>query len=450
MFQPWRRQIDAARELAALGRLDEARSILSRRDLRSFWPAKQLQSELAEQLLARAAQAGTMAGCRDVQAARELGADPNAADQTVQELATRRVAEARRMLLCLAPSATLELLSVLGADAEVSAEVRSLRRAAEFAESALREAACGRYELADRAWMQAIAWLPGEESLESARERCTVEATACREAEARLHTALAERHWTAVLTAAADVLRVAPLHAVAQQAQRRAWQAAAQTSPGPRAPAGALVAAAPQPPSRERYMPGPRMLLWIDGVGGYLLCAGERVVIGQPLASSNVDIAIWGDISREHAAIVRDGDNYLLQPLRSLAGASPSAPRLLRDGDIVDLGGGVKLRFRQPHPLSRTARLDVVSRHAVAPAVDAILLVAESCILGPAGNSHVVCPDWAGQVVLCRDGDGWACLAADPYEVDGRPCDGRTLLGPSSRVSGADFALSLEPCAPSK
>ena len=38
--------------------------------------------------------------------------------------------------------------------------------------------------------------------------------------------------------------------------------------------------------------------LWIDGVGGYLLCLSHRVTLGQSLSESPVDIALIADVSR--------------------------------------------------------------------------------------------------------------------------------------------------------
>ena len=43
------------------------------------------------------------------------------------------------------------------------------------------------------------------------------------------------------------------------------------------------------------------------------------------------------------------------------------------------------------HVLSASARLEMVSRHRTQPHVDGILLMAESCVLGPKWQNHVVC-----------------------------------------------------------
>jgi hypothetical protein len=76
--------------------------------------------------------------------------------------------------------------------------------------------------------------------------------------------------------------------------------------------------------------------------------------------------------------------------------------------------------------------------------VDAIILMAESCVLGPKWQNHVVCRDWKGDVVLYRQEDKLFCRAMESLEIDGKLHDGRGPLGPHSRVVGDDFSLSLE------
>jgi hypothetical protein len=190
-----------------------------------------------------------------------------------------------------------------------------------------------------------------------------------------------------------------------------------------------------------------RFLLWIDAVGGFLVCRGDEVVLGQPIPGSNVDVPILGDLSRRHATIRRDGEGYLLEPGRKvgLNGREVKDAALLRDGDAIELGDTVRLKFRRPHPLSATARLDFVSNHRTQPSADAVLLMAESCVLGPNPTSHVVCRDWQDDVVLYRQGSGLACRSAGGVTIDGVKNAQRGTVGANSRIVGSDFALSLEP-----
>jgi len=125
-------------------------------------------------------------------------------------------------------------------------------------------------------------------------------------------------------------------------------------------------------------------------------------------------------------------------------GRAIDRPTTLADGNVIELGDNVRLRFRRPHPLSRTARLEFVSHHRTHPSADAVLLVAESCVLGPGENCHVVCRDWTRDVVLYRQATDWHCRAAGEFEIDGVPATDRGPIGGRSRIAADDFSLSLE------
>ncbi|MCO6459587.1 MAG: FHA domain-containing protein, partial [Pirellulaceae bacterium] len=189
-----------------------------------------------------------------------------------------------------------------------------------------------------------------------------------------------------------------------------------------------------------------RFLLWVDAVGGYLVCLADQVVVGQAVPGSTVDIPILADLSRQHARICRVGDGYVIEPLAAVrvAGKRIEQRTLLGDGDELELGNSVRLRFRQPHPLSATARLEFLSRHRSQPSADGVLLMAESCVLGPGWRNHVVCREWQDDVVLYRQDGELYCRCMEPVEIDGQLCDGKGRVPRNARICGEKFAMSLE------
>jgi hypothetical protein len=198
--------------------------------------------------------------------------------------------------------------------------------------------------------------------------------------------------------------------------------------------------------------PGPtgRDLLWIDAVGGFLVCLGREVVLGRAGHDSQADIPILGDLSRRHASLIRQGDGYVLRAWhptfingRPVVGTAP-----VRDRDVIRLGNSVELSFRQPSPVSATARLAIVSRHRLPLAVDGVILMAETCILGPPPQAHVVIPGASGPVVLFRQSGRLWCRAPGRFDVDGQLASGRAALNDRSRVQGDGFSFSLEPLDP--
>jgi hypothetical protein len=192
--------------------------------------------------------------------------------------------------------------------------------------------------------------------------------------------------------------------------------------------------------------PGKRLVAWIDAVGGFLICLGDEIVLGQPSPDGAVDVPILGDLSRRHAVIRRDREAYVLSPLHRTAvdGRVVTEPTVLRDKSTIKLGDAVELRFRKPHALSSTAVLEIVSHHRTEPAVDGIVLMSESCILGPNSHSHVQCREWTADLVLFRRGEELMCRTQSPIEIDGQTCLGQASLAGNCRVECDEFALTLE------
>ncbi len=189
-----------------------------------------------------------------------------------------------------------------------------------------------------------------------------------------------------------------------------------------------------------------RFYLWVDGVGGYLVCLSPQVTLGQAIPGVAIDVPILGDVSRRHLTLHRDADRYVLDPLQEVSvNDRPCLNKtVLNDNDELDLGSGVRVRFRQPHPLSASARLEFLSRHRLQSAADGVLLMAESCVLGPSWKNHVVCRDWRHDLVLYRRDGGMYCRSGGDIEVDGQPCRGQSAVRCGSRIDGEDFSLSLE------
>jgi hypothetical protein len=190
-----------------------------------------------------------------------------------------------------------------------------------------------------------------------------------------------------------------------------------------------------------------RFMLWIDAVGGFLVCLADEIIIGQGASGSPAGIAIQADVSRQHAKISRVRGGYVLEPLHgavAVCGRAAAQSVLLSDGDEFQLGAAVKMRFRKPHVLSSSARLEITSGHRSQPHADAIILMAESCVLGHKWQNHIVCHDWTRDVVLYRNSGQLFCRAAEPIEIDGQPYKNNGPIRPGSHILGADFSFTVE------
>ena len=240
-----------------------------------------------------------------------------------------------------------------------------------------------------------------------------------------------------------QVLAVAPQHVEARRARARAWQAIEP----------ATVAARPRPnetvletpPSANGDAPQ-RFFLWVDGVGGYLVCLGAHVTLGQASPNAHVDLPLVADVSRLHATLTRDGEGgYLLEATRPiLVNGQATNKAVLRPGDRVTLGASCQLQFQRPVPVSSTARLDLASGHRLLPGVDAVLLMGDTLVLGRRPQCHVEVPELKKPLVLYRSKDSLGVKYASGFTVDGHRQQDRALLGSGSHVSGDEFAFALE------
>jgi hypothetical protein len=257
----------------------------------------------------------------------------------------------------------------------------------------------------------------------------------------QLHQAVDHKDWREVVRLAEQVLAMAPQYSEARKARAHAWRAIEpETVEHVTRNEAAEVEQPPKAEDKQRYF------LWIDGIGGYLVCLGSRVTIGQATPDTYVDIPLFADVSRTHASLTRDAEGYVLEATRSLLVNGHKVDRtLLQNGDRVTLGTSCQLVFSQPVPVSSSARIDVVSGHRLPLTVDGVLLMADTLVLGPDAQAHVVMPDLKQPIVLYRQKDGLAVRCAGDFTIDGERFRERASLRPISSITGDDFAFALEP-----
>jgi len=262
-------------------------------------------------------------------------------------------------------------------------------------------------------------------------------------------------------------LEIAPQHEAARQARRRAWKAVgmdvthAMHRGQPAGPVSLDWNRAAGPGGKRSTRAGARSgevdtvtgsespqraLLWVDAVGGFLVCLDDQVVLGQPSPGNRIALPILADLSRRHAVIRREAGAYVLEPLQTVRvdGREINGPTVLADRQLIELGESVQLRFTKPHALSATARLDFESHHKTQPTCDAVLLMADSCVLGPGAHCHVRGRDWQYDVVLYRNGAGFQCRCAAPLIVDGEARSGSIDVESGERVEGESFSFTWE------
>lgn len=479
MFPAWRLKLREVQVAVDSQRYEEAISLLSEESLREYLPAKKLAQEVAGKMVARAgdrfARGDSAAGWEDLAVAERLGGQGEAIGKLREELATATLAEVRRYLGAGQPVPAQARLAKLQRKRLLGEAGRMLDQVANSMHTAQNAVQHGRFTEAAAAIERAKGLLAGAASKEGTMDIARQldaqgREIAARESEghrlsAELHARLGEQDWSGVLGAAEAMLAIAPHHEAARQARRRAWKAVGMdvthamhggqgrqvsldwnraavagrrsTRAGARSSEGDTVSGSEAPK---------RALLWVDAVGGFLVCLDEQVVIGQPSQSGAIAVPILADLSRRHAIIRREAGQYVIEPLQSVHvdGREIKEPTVLTDGQRIQLGDSVRLRFTRPHALSATARLDFESHHKTQPTADAVLLMADSCVLGPNAHCHVRCRAWEQDVVLYRHGDGLQCRSAAPLVVEGESRSGPFDVLPGERVEGESFSFTWE------
>jgi tetratricopeptide (TPR) repeat protein len=432
-----------AQEAYQNGRLEEAHRLLCDPSAVGHKGTWEMLRQIAQGYVERGErhlQHDDLAGAwNDLKQAEQIGTADVIVTQLRQALTQRGLADAKAFLDAGEPARAAEALTQLRDRGVQLAEVKLLEEAARGWTSARDLADRGEFPQAVQSLERVGRLLP---QVPAALERFQKELEERRknfgDLLIKLHEAAQQEHWREVIQMAEQVLALAPQHAEARKVRSRAWKAIE--------PPTIAHVPAPQADRPETPAPAPRFLLWIDGIGGYLLCLGNRVTLGQATPDSFVDIPLYADVSRMHAALTRDAEGYLLEALRTAqVNSRPVDRALLRAGDRITLGSSCQLQFRQPVPVSATARLDLVSGHRLPLAVDAVLLMAETLVLGPGPQAHVSIPDLKQPVVLYRHKDGLAVRCAGSFTIDGHSVKERGPLESQARVVGEDFAFALEP-----
>jgi hypothetical protein len=213
-----------------------------------------------------------------------------------------------------------------------------------------------------------------------------------------------------------------------------------------------------------------RLVVWVDGVGAFLLCLGETTTLGG--LAGPAEVRLTADLSSRHASIHRSGEGYVIEAHGPVLVASETRASVvptdadppgtrshgsgrivqsrtnLNQGDELVLfregGRGVRLRFTQPNPLTGTAILSIASDHRTEPRYEGIVLLAEACVFGPGPEAHVRCREGKETMLLFRRDAALFCKSPLPFTVSGKPGTGLTPVHVGDYVVGAGISFRLE------
>ncbi len=441
--------IRQVREALHQGRLDEAHRVLTQPSLRDHRAAGELLAQLVRALVNRGEgqlKLDDVEGAwRDLLLAEQLQTTDKGVLRLRQVLLRLGIAEARALLEAGDPRRAEEAIARLRERRARSAELQVLDEAARDWQQAAAWAERGEYALAlDTVERVRRRWLHRPETFEHFVDNLERDRKLFPGLLMELHEATDAGRWRDAIERAEQVLTLAPHHTEARKARTRAWKAIEPVT---------IALPSPAPSSNGETLAcdnlPPRFLLWIDGVGGYLVCMGARLTFGQAIHDGHVDIPLVADVSRLHASLTRDAEGYVLEAVRPIQVNGRDTTRaLLQTGDRITMGASCQLQFRLPTPMSLSGRLDLVSGHRLPLSVDGILLMADTLILGDGPQTHVNVPDLKQSLVLFRKKDSLGIRHGGKLLVNGRKSDERSMLGDlHATVSGENISFAIEPVA---
>ena len=189
-----------------------------------------------------------------------------------------------------------------------------------------------------------------------------------------------------------------------------------------------------------------RYMLWIDGVGAWLVCCGTTAVLGSAAPDAIADIRLQAPLARRHAVLELSGENWLLKSLQ-ISGASPektAAVTALSSGALIQLSPRVLLRFQVPTVLSSSAVLTLESPQRLVPHADGVVLLADRMLLGPGSDSHIRCPGIPGRLVLYHSNHQLCCRSTTEFLLNGQATSDAAEIKHGTVVSMGEFRLRVE------
>jgi tetratricopeptide (TPR) repeat protein len=324
---------------------------------------------------------------------------------------------------------------------------------------------------AAHAWLQGRrAWERGQLSLAIARyrtarqrlpecQKLTAEAAQVLEQwsdlqdhERHLWSAWCQKDWPRVLWQAQEILARVPDHPEARLACQQAWKCQSLLPDNGRdrralySPSRGWQGLHSRLWSRPMLSPAPNgFLLLVDGSGNYLLLLDEHISVGNQAGSAS--LRLLAPIGSLHAVMVRDREGYVLAACGEVRvdGSLLQGRTTLHDGDRIELARGVVFTFRLPVSFSNTAILVPQDKSYFGRSIDAVVLMAELCVVGPRPDSHI--PFGAGEDrwLLSRSQGRFCLRGPGPIYLDQMPAAEEVYFWPPCCVQLPPGNLYVEP-----
>jgi|GEM_PF-5768876 len=210
-----------------------------------------------------------------------------------------------------------------------------------------------------------------------------------------------------------------------------------------------------------------RLLLWIDGIGHWLICLEPEIWVGRYVPLSGIQVPLLADIGRRHLRLVRNesGEDFVrahwpaslvtgelqrvddddVQVNRVKLSAHPQSMTALEPHTTLELGERVLLDYRRPEP-GRPAIIRSVSGHRTVPAANAVVWITRTLTIGGGAENDIQCPNRNSRLKIEFGEDGVFVTGAESVSAPfAATADSPASNRAGIRVSSSDISLVLEP-----
>jgi len=189
-----------------------------------------------------------------------------------------------------------------------------------------------------------------------------------------------------------------------------------------------------------------RLLLWVDGVGAFLVLRSERVTIGRMGSSAHPDLALAADIPGVQAEIVRADDDYFLAAHKAMeVNGRKVEKKLLASGDRIRLAPKCELLFQIPTALSTTAVIQLPSGQRIAGDVREVILLDNHLLIGNDNGCHIHASEATSKILIHSDARGLAIRADENIYMNGKLLGKEAPIEPGAQIKVGEVTFTVTP-----
>jgi hypothetical protein len=187
-----------------------------------------------------------------------------------------------------------------------------------------------------------------------------------------------------------------------------------------------------------------KLVMQIDGIGGFFVLRDGRITIGPVSSSARPTVGLMADPNLPVVTIERTEDDYFIRsssPVR--VNDVTITNKLLVDGDRIALSPRCWMKFNIPNPASTTATLSLSSARLGQADVRQIILMDRDILIGPTAGNHIHAEFLDETLALFAQNGRLLCKSREKILVDDKPVSSTAGLPINKQIRIGQISLVL-------